>query len=27
MGLTGIDKSTVSRICKSLDDVGIEFGK
>lgn len=25
MGLTGIDKSTVSRICKSLDDVVIEF--
>lgn len=25
MGLTGIDKSTVSRICKSLDDVVVEF--
>jgi transposase-like protein len=25
MGLTGIDKSTVSRIYKSLDDVVIEF--
>jgi transposase-like protein len=27
MGLAGIDKSTVSRICKSLDDVVIEFRK